>query len=364
MDNEQVCNSAQPLQRVLLVRDDRLIADIPAGGDHGETEVPHQQVMQRRIGQQGAEPGIAWRHCGSNGSADPPQQDNGPCWSGQQSFLGRPDTATYRDICQRGKHHRKGLFLTSLARPKTPHGGLVARVDDEMKATDSLHCDDRSGAQCRRHGSQCVVAAAERCSRCVPQRNTRAAVGAGIGLGVEAPVGRIVVFRAAGRTHRKAPHRGPRPIVWNVFDDTVARPAMRTVDERVAVAAVRRIEELGKTIGAGREVRQHLGGRRARRIARPDFEPIIPARCDRARFDGIDRRIGRRAFTDVAHQRGDPLGIALGLDHDPLARIDDPARKPEQRRLAVDEGPEPDTLHGAAYEDAQSYSLDRPGVVR
>lgn len=85
--------------------------------------------------------------------------------------------------------------------------------------------------------------------------------------------------------------------------------------------------------------------------------------CDRARFDRIDRRIGWRTFTDYPDQRSDLRGIALGLGHDALARIDDPAGEPERHRLAVDEGPEPDTLHRAADEDARPHSLDRPGIV-
>ena len=92
--------------------------------------------------------------------------------------------------------------------------------------------------------------------------------------------------------------------------------------------------------------------------------PVVPTSRDRARLDRVDNRIGWRTFADLPNERADPLRIALGLDHDSLARIDDPAREPERRRLAVDEGPEPDTLHGTAHEDARSHSLYSCGVVR
>ncbi len=76
------------------------------------------------------------------------------------------------------------------------------------------------------------------------QPHSRAAGGAGVGLSVEAAVGRIVVFGLASRAHGKPGHRRRRPVVGDVGDDGEAGAAVGAVGERIAVAAVAGIEHL------------------------------------------------------------------------------------------------------------------------
>lgn len=147
-------------------------------------------------------------------------------------------------------------------------------------------------AQCHCSGNHRIVAVAGRRPRRVPERNAKAATGACVGLGVKAPVGRIVVFLLARRTHRETPDRGPRPIVRDVFDDAVAWPAMRAVNKRIPVAPIRRIEKFGKTFATGGQIRQHLRAIRAGRLAGPDLETLIPTCWDRAGLDGVDGGMG------------------------------------------------------------------------
>ena len=47
VNEKHIGNAAQPLQRLEFVRADRFVAQVAAGGDDGETEFGHQQMMQR-----------------------------------------------------------------------------------------------------------------------------------------------------------------------------------------------------------------------------------------------------------------------------------------------------------------------------
>ena len=180
---------------------------------------------------------------------------------------------------------------------------------------------------------------------------------------MEAPVKPDYRIRAARRTHREAPHRGRRPIVGKVFDDAVARTAMRAVDEKGSGRGGIRSESSGRQSSAGRQSR---GGTYARFGTAP--RQLLPGSRTR-QLQRMRSRMSRQNST-VELAGGPSLifftraairsGIALGLDHDALARIDDPACEPERGRLAMDEGPETDALHGAAHENARSHSPNRP----
>ena len=136
-------------------------------------------------------------------------------------------------------------------RPRSlPTAPLVGRVAGEMPAAEALHGEDRTVQQ-QRDG------VLER------QRELRPAGGAADGLGVEAPVGRILVLAAAVGAHVERGHRRVRPVVGHRADDREARPAVRAVHERVAVAPVGGVEELAEAVVAGRDVgRDERGARR------------------------------------------------------------------------------------------------------
>ena len=50
MNEESVSNTTQPLKASMLVRADRLISQIAAGGDDGKVQLAQKQVVQWRIG--------------------------------------------------------------------------------------------------------------------------------------------------------------------------------------------------------------------------------------------------------------------------------------------------------------------------
>ena len=85
------------------------------------------------------------------------------------------------------------------------------------------------------------------------------ALGAGVGLGVEASVGGVVVFRLAGGAHFEGGHGGVGAIVGDGFNNGVSRSAISAVDKGIAKASVGGIKQFGETIGAGVGVGSDLG---------------------------------------------------------------------------------------------------------
>ena len=108
-----------------------------------------------------------------------------------------------------------------------------------------------------------------------PELQMRATIPAGVRLGVEAAIGRIVVFPLAREAHFEGGHGGARAIVGNVVDDREARAAIGAVDEGIAEAAVARVHHLAKTIGADRYIRRNQSFRRGVETAGHDAEVSV-----------------------------------------------------------------------------------------
>ena len=177
----------------------------------------------------------------------------------------------------------------------------------------------------------------------------RPAVGAGVRLGVEAAVARVLVLGPAALAHLEAGHRRQRPVVGDAADDREARAAVGAVGERVAVAAVGGVEELGQAVGAGGEVRARPGPRGSpRRSTRAIRNSPSPRGAADSRRHGLDRRQRRR------------LGAAAArAARRPRRRRPRPRAPPRARRCSTqppsaelggepeDEGPEADALDRA-----------------
>jgi len=66
----------------------------------------------------------------------------------------------------------------------------------------------------------------------------RAAIAAGIGLGMKSSVFWVVILSLAKGAHYKVLHRGLGPVIGDINDDSIAGSAVSAVDERVLKAAV------------------------------------------------------------------------------------------------------------------------------
>lgn len=146
-------------------------------------------------------------------------------------------------------HDRKRLVRATLAYAKALYGLVVARGDGELVAAEALHGDDAAVCEPSRG----------RPEGCVPGGDTLAfldedhpwpARRAGVGLGVEPAVCRIVVLGATRVAHRERVHRRAAAVVGDAANDREPRSAIDAVDERIAPATVLGVEELAQACAA------------------------------------------------------------------------------------------------------------------
>ena len=162
----------------------------------------------------------------------------------------------------------------------------------------------------------------------------------------------VVVLGLARRAHREAGHRRGGPVVGHGADDRVPGTAVRAVGERVAVAAVGRVVDLGQArrTGGGVDADRRRGRRRRGtgedREARPLPRPGSPAppRCaTRASGGGSSTR----SASQLAHGG---LG-ALDLEQHAGAVVLHPTVQAEPTGVAVHERSEAHALHRARDPD-------------
>ena len=157
-----------------------------------------------------------------------------------------------------------------------------------------------------------------------------------------------------------------RPSSWRrgrtaAEHDRVAGPAVRAVDVRIAIARVRRIEQLTQAAVAHRQIGRDGGGRLVLPAARPDHEAVQSARLGGIDIDGGDARRLGRLRAELAEEPFHPLVVALELDLDALAVVQHPAGQRVRARQPIDERPEADSLHHAA--DADRAGAGHPGLL-
>src|ERR1700722_10012809 len=74
---------------------------------------------------------------------------------------------------------------------------------------------------------------------------------------MKAPIAGVFIFRLTIRAHIESGHGSSRPVIGNVADDGVPRPAMRAIGEWISKAPVRRISKIAPALvaraGVGRD---------------------------------------------------------------------------------------------------------------
>ncbi len=214
-----------------------------------------------------------------------------------------------------------GLSSRCLRARSRATGRLVRRVAGEVVAAEPLDREDRS----RR--------AAARPPRSIGSDSLRPAGG----------TARSARRGSGGRagssySRRHSAQSGKpaivvlRPVVRDAGDDREARPALRAVDERVAVAAIGRVEQLAQAVVAGRDV----GGdqrrcRRARALG-SIAKPRSPTDAERARRSTPSTRASGGASASSARaKRASASALALGLDHDAVSVVQHEPAEPVPR---------------------------------
>ena len=207
VDEERVGEAGQALRGVGIVGCEGLVGEV-AGREHDRAaDGCHQEVVERRVGQEDPQPVIAGRDGRREArlpAAARHQQDDRPLRPGQEDPLGGPhegEPLHGRDV---GDHHCERLGPAPLPVAEPLHRGLVGGVAGEVIATQALDRDDPPCEEIDDGGGQGRVFVGDGRGRGGgPVGELRPAGRAGHRLGVEAPVRRVGVLRGAGRAERE-----------------------------------------------------------------------------------------------------------------------------------------------------------------
>ncbi|OPZ61005.1 MAG: hypothetical protein BWY87_00100 [Deltaproteobacteria bacterium ADurb.Bin510] len=355
VQQEALGDAAQAFLGLAVFDADRLVGQVAAGHDQ-RAAVGHQQMLDGVIGQHQADLVQLGRHRGRNGRVGPEAaQHDRPLGRTQELGFSRTDVGDLAGGLEVGHHHGQGLGLALLALAQELDGLVVVGRDRQVKAADALDGQDTAGHELH-HGQRQGVVIVERHAAQVAQLKPGAADRAGVGLGVEAPVGRVGVFAGAVVAELETSHRGARAVVGQVGHDRQARAAVGAVDEGVAVAPVLGIEEFAQAVGAGGRVGRQVGGPGAADAAGGDHEAAFALGLELLGRAAADAGPGRQ-LVETGLETSELQLIALDLDLDALGTVAHEAAQADAVGQAVDKGPESHALHRAAEQVAAPHDL-------
>ncbi len=353
---EGVSDVAEARAGFVIVDGDGLLAEIRRGHDQRlYTRIGEEQVLERRVRQEDAEP----RNSGGDGGRDAVscagsgQHDWMRRYLQQCLFLRRK----VAKISGRGKvaHHdgeRLSVAMLPLAKPRDCL--LAGCINAEMKSTDAFDREDLA-AQEAINGFGYRIGRIDSCAIDRFKPYMRAAFRAGIGLGMEATVERIVILGLALGTHWKDGHRGLGPVIRDAASDGEARTAVGAVQEGISIAAIRRVEKFAETVGTGGCIGWDAGAYAAEDFARYDTEAGLARGRKVGGNNGVDagegRSFGSQAREEVLHA----WIRAFELDDNSVRVVADGAGKVFFRREAVNERAETYSLDDPAYPNGLSY---------
>src|SRR6266567_4359684 len=107
----------------------------------------------------------------------------------------------------------------------------------------------------------------DRISVSTDEPDMRTTVPAGVGLGVEAAIQRVVVLPLALVAHREGRHRGLRAVVGNAARDREPRTAVGAVQKRITITAIARVKQFAEAIGASSRVCGNSGAYTPKHLA-------------------------------------------------------------------------------------------------
>src|SRR4051812_29384328 len=242
-------------------------------------------------------------------------------------------------------HQRERFGIARLALAQFRHRLVAARVAGEMVSADSLDGGDPSSRELANGERDRVLGGLRRSD---PQR--RPARGTADRLGMESPVSGILVLGAALLAHPEARHRRALAIVRRALDDRQPRPAIGAVDERIAVPAVCRIEQLAQAVVASAGVRRNE--RLARSfVARLDAELRFSSRLRLADGNLVEPGKDRSARAQLLDEAIERFPGSLHLDVDGAGPVSHASAKAEPGSDPVYERAEADALDHAGHID-------------
>ena len=391
-------NAAELLACFGIVGDDRLIVNISRGhhkhrrlgGAHlleGVGKIVQQKELQRGGGEHDAQLGQLVGKARSKRHARTLLQQHD--WTrriGEGLFLlGRhlADAAHRLGV----RHHDRERFAAaalSLAKPSDRLG--VARVAHQVEPAEPLHGHDLPGTEQldrpRDEGIRGLarfspgdapaigkligghvprparreILARRRLAVGAPcQRKVRTALEARVRLRVEAAVERVGVFGSTALAHGEILHRRARAIVGKRVDDGEARPAIGTVDEGVAEAAVVRVEQFRRAVVAGGQISRHECGLPHRSIVREaNLERVEVLEGHFLKLDFLHLRRRGSVLGKLDHELVEQAALPFRMDVHAIRRVQDPSIDQVFFRHSVDKGSEPNPL-----DDSRHMNIER-----
>jgi hypothetical protein len=225
-------------ERLVVVGGDRLVGEVARRHDEWAVDLGEQQVVEWCVGEHGADVGqVACDGSGEHrrrvaGAGAPPQEHDGAYRACEERLLGFAHLGEPACGGHVAHHHRERLAPAVLALPQPGDSVLVGRVARKVETAEALERDDPSSCQRSAGRADDRVGALAfggdvavrgraldgvRATRPAPldgyvrglQVETGAAREACVGLGVEAPVGRVGVLGGTLRAHIEGAHRRP-----------------------------------------------------------------------------------------------------------------------------------------------------------
>ncbi len=203
VDEQDIGNRAQTRESAGIRGHDRVTRQVAGGHHQRAVRVREQEVMERRVGQQQPDPGVARRDLRGNSRGLPQlRDDDGPLRRREEPLLFGPEARQSARGLEIAHHDREGLFVAPLALPQPRDRQRRSRVASQMKPAEPLDRDDEPGLEGPR-GLPDRILPVEVFS---PRRDggqARTADGACIRLGMEAPVERDRRTRAGRLAHMR-----------------------------------------------------------------------------------------------------------------------------------------------------------------
>src|ERR1700684_397600 len=167
-------------------------------------------------------------------------------------------------------------------------------------------------------------------------------------LSIETAVLRVVILCGAVIVEAQISHCRIDPVVRQAQNDRVARAAIRTVDIRIAVAPIGRIEQFLQARVANRKVRSNADGETVSPMAFANCEFVQSNRVGTMDFNFRDVRSGRRFRFQILHKCQQAFLRAFEKNLDSLLAIQDPTCKRVGACKPIYEWPKTNPLHHAA----------------
>ena len=230
----------------------RLTGAVGAGGHHHPAHGLQQQLVQAAGGSHHPQPGAARRHGLRHRSPALPaaaQQHDRCCRPAEdRRFLGA-QLAVLVDPGAAG-HQGQGFIRAPLAAAQARHGRGIAGIHQQLEAPQPLQGHDLAvlqggdgGADAGRGGPAVALPA-----------QLGAAAGAADGLGVETAIAGIGVLALTAGAEGKVRQAGVVALERQLLHHAVAGAAMGAADQRVAIAAVVGVVQLGQAVRADGQI--------------------------------------------------------------------------------------------------------------